>query len=136
MMIIGQVVTRFSLCLLAWCTLVVAPAFAQTIVHEPLITFDGESSLDFFGGAVSGAGDVNGDGFADVIVGAQGDDGNGNNSGSAQVFSGSDGSVLYEFEGDSDKKRCQVRMAFINISLSHCAASSFLSWLLGFVIKV
>ena len=49
---------------------------------------------------MSGAGDVDGDGFADLIVGATGDDNNGDGSGSARVFSGADGSVLYTFSGD------------------------------------
>ena len=66
-----------------------------------LYNFDGDSSLDGFGGSVSGAGDVNGDGFDDLIVGTLGDDNNGSASGSARVFSGSDGSVLYNFDGDS-----------------------------------
>jgi hypothetical protein len=53
-----------------------------------LYTLDGDSAEDSFGTSVSGAGDVNADGFADLIVGAPGDDNNGTSSGSARVFSG------------------------------------------------
>jgi len=66
-----------------------------------LYTFNGDSVRDYFGESVSGAGDVNNDGYADVIVGAAGDDNNGADSGSARVFSGVDGSILYTFNGDS-----------------------------------
>ena len=96
-----QMVTRFSLCLLAWWTLAVAPTCGQTITHVPLFTFDGDSFFDQFGSSVSGAGDVNGDGFADLIVGAPNVNRNNTFAGSARVFSGVDGSILYTFDGDS-----------------------------------
>ena len=66
-----------------------------------LYTFHGQSTDDRFGLSVSGAGDVNGDSFADLIVGASGVDTNGPNSGSARVFSGENGALLYIFNGDS-----------------------------------
>ncbi len=66
-----------------------------------LYTFDGDSSDDRLGYSVSGAGDVNGDGFADLIAGAPADDNNGSASGSARVYSGFDGAILYTFNGDS-----------------------------------
>jgi len=75
-------------------------ANAQIVTHVPLYTFEGDSANDEFGGSVSGAGDVNGDGRADLIVAAAFDDNNGSNSGSVRVLSGSDGSTLYTFDGD------------------------------------
>ncbi len=49
---------------------------------------NGAATLDFTGSAVAGAGDVNGDGLADVIVGAYGADINGDTSGRSYVVFG------------------------------------------------
>jgi Ca2+-binding RTX toxin-like protein len=51
---------------------------------------NGVSGDDHSGRSVSSAGDVNGDGFDDLIVGAFGDDPNGSNSGASFVVFGGD----------------------------------------------
>ncbi len=51
----------------------------------------GEAAGDFAGNSVSSAGDVDGDGFDDVIVGAQGNDAGGDFSGRAYVVFGGEG---------------------------------------------
>jgi len=67
-----------------------------------LFRFDGQASIDLLGRSVSGAGDVDGDGFDDLIVGApQADPGGLSEAGSAFVFSGADGSQLFRFDGQA-----------------------------------
>ena len=54
----------------------------------PDLTLTGAASLDFFGTSVAGVGDMNGDGYADVVVGANGNDAGGSAAGRAYVYFG------------------------------------------------
>ena len=47
---------------------------------------NGQSAGDYFGFSVSAAGDINGDGYADLAVGAYAADPNGNNSGKSYII--------------------------------------------------
>ena len=53
------------------------------------VTLTGAAAGDIFGYSVSSAGDVNSDGFGDVIVGARYNDAGGTNAGSAYIYFGS-----------------------------------------------
>ena len=64
-----------------------------------LHTFVAEQKSDAFGRHVSTTGDVDRDGFADVIVGAPGNNAGGAGAGRAYVYSGKDGHVLLTLTG-------------------------------------
>jgi hypothetical protein len=71
---------------------------SRSLLH----TFLGEASMDYFGCSVAGAGDVNNDGYDDIIVGAMGYDGN---RGKAYVYSGINGDLLHTFVGGTANDR-------------------------------
>jgi hypothetical protein len=66
-----------------------------------LRTLAGSAARGHFGAAVASAGDVNGDGHADLLVGAPCDGANGAESGAAYVVSGATGQTLYAVAGRS-----------------------------------
>jgi hypothetical protein len=67
-----------------------------------LRTFEAEAKDDNFGRHVSGAGDVDRDGYADVIVGAPANNAGGKGAGRAYVYSGKDGHVLATLTGERE----------------------------------
>ena len=75
------------------------------------LTLTGEAAGDLFGYSVSGAGDVNGDGYADVIVGAYSDDAGGSDAGRAYVYFGGPGAD-----------------AVADLTLTGAAASDWFGW--------
>ena len=79
-----------------------------SVDSTPDVTFTGEELSDWFGTAVAGAGDVDGDGYYDVLVGAYlADEGTGeDNGGKAYLYLGSspepDSNADAAFSGDVD----------------------------------
>ena len=65
-----------------------------------LQTFTAPNADEAFGNHISGAGDVNDDGYADVIVGSPGKEGESKVAGHAYLYSGKDGSLLQTLSGE------------------------------------
>lgn len=65
-----------------------------------LLTLKAKQEGELFGRKVADVGDVDRDGYADVLVGAPGNDEAGEDAGRAAIYSGRDGSVLLELLGE------------------------------------
>jgi hypothetical protein len=85
------------------CTFVMACVPAKSACGQELFRrWFGDDQAGDMGYSVSSAGDVNGDGWLDVVVGIYLEDhGTATRAGGARVLSGADGSILYKFAGSA-----------------------------------
>jgi hypothetical protein len=65
-----------------------------------LLTLHGEAKGDSFGEHVASVGDIDGDGYADLMVGAPANGARGKGAGRAYVYSGKDGRLLLALSGE------------------------------------
>ncbi len=71
----------------------------STGTSQSIWSFEGDSSGDGLGAAVSYVGDVDADGFVDLVAGAPDDDDFGSSSGSVRVWSGQTGLAVWTIHG-------------------------------------
>ena len=74
-------------------------------------TLHGVAPMDLFGYSLACAGDVDGDGFSDLVIGAYGNDDFGPEAGTAYVFSGQSGALLHELSGGEAYENSGISVA-------------------------
>jgi hypothetical protein len=77
-----------------------------------LRTFTGTQAGERLGASVSGGGDADGDGIADLLLGSPRFDGVGQDSGRVRVLSGADGHVLLQLAGAAGQDQFGTAAAF------------------------
>lgn len=80
----------------------VSPLAAAAQSHFDL---DGGTFDNNLGSSVARVGDLNADGYSDVLIGEPGSDANGTNSGRVQVVSGKDGTLIRMHNGSGPNRR-------------------------------
>ena len=78
-----------------------------------LHTLSGTAPGDSFGSGVAGAGDIDGDGYDDLLVGAYGVDSSGDNRGAVYLYSGKTGERMETFFGANSGDRFGNNLASI-----------------------
>jgi len=71
------------------------------VVVTPILSFAGQNAGDQLGLSLAPAGDVNQDGFRDLVAGARGSDQGASEAGAALVYSGADGALLLTLLGEA-----------------------------------
>jgi hypothetical protein len=88
---------------------------------EILHLFTGDDADDYFGAAVAGIGDVDGDGCGDVAIAAFYDEAAGEKSGSVYVYSGRTGDLVVKLSGDAPSDSFGYALAALgDIDLDGC----------------
>jgi len=96
---LGNAPSRAIVGLVSLLFVIAAPATAQTQTGATRLALLGETPGDEFGTALDSAGDVNGDGYGDVIVGAPFGYAALGHPGGAVIYSGADASILQTLIG-------------------------------------
>lgn len=81
--------------------LVYGPVSGTLSLAEADAKFVGQAAVDLAGEALAGAGDVNRDGYADILIGASGNDAAGSTAGAAYLFYGPLSGTLSLAEADA-----------------------------------
>ncbi|MBL1217849.1 MAG: hypothetical protein D8M59_10180 [Planctomycetes bacterium] len=82
-------------------------------IDQAQFAFEGRLDGDHLGRRAKSIGDVDGDGFTDLIVTSRFGDGGGTDSGEVYIYSGRDGSLMYEYFGDEPYDELGHRLAVV-----------------------
>ncbi|NQU47136.1 MAG: FG-GAP repeat protein [Planctomycetes bacterium] len=86
-------------------TALLASGLAHLASGQSHFSLDGSASENFLGASTANVGDVNLDGYSDLLVGEPGSDSNGLDSGRALLVSGKNGFILRTHSGESILRR-------------------------------
>ncbi|TAH39390.1 MAG: hypothetical protein EYC70_00995 [Planctomycetota bacterium] len=76
-----------------------------------LLTFLGDAPLEAFGSSIANAGDLSGDGLAELLIGAPLNDSGGSDSGRVYIFAGTTGVLLARLNGPAAGERFGASVA-------------------------